>query len=95
MKLKSFWERHRSQRWALTNAVPLPAKARMPNPFQPLTHDQSIAVLEDAIQWLIDETRTMYAMPDGPAKLRRRAELRGRDRSMARDFARLAREQEG
>ncbi len=95
MKLKSFWERHRAQRWTLTAAVSLPAKARTPKPFQPLTNDQSIAVLEDAIQWLIDEARTMHAMPDGPSKEGRRAELRARDKSMARDFARLMREREG
>ena len=95
MNLRSFWERHRAQRWTLTAAVPLPRKARMPEPFQPLTNDESVAVLEDAFQWLIDETRTMYAMPDGPAKLRRWAELRGRDTSMAHDLARLMKKQQG
>jgi hypothetical protein len=34
-------------------------------------------------------------MPDSPAKERRRAELRARDRSIARDLVRLTGEQEG
>ena len=63
--------------------------------FEPLTHEQSVAVLEDSIQWLIDEARATMAMPSGLAKERRKAELRGRDKSMARDFARLVREQQG
>ena len=94
MKLKSFWERYRAQRRSLTVTVPPPIEGG-PKPFQPLTPDESIAVLEDAIQWLIEEARAMPAMPNGPSKDRRRAELRARDKSMARDFARLVKEQQG
>ena len=95
MKLKSFWERHRARRWALTDVVPLPVKAGTPQPFVPLTRDESIEVLDDAIQWVFDETRAVMAMPDSPAKERRWAELVARDKSLARDFLRLAREQAG
>ena len=94
MKLESFWERHRARRWAPIAGARLSVEARTPKPFQPLTRDESIAVLDDAIQWLIDETRTTLAMPNSPAKLRRWAELRARDKCMARDFKRLARQQE-
>jgi hypothetical protein len=93
MNLKSFWERHRAQRWPGTAA--LPVKARTPKPFQPLTRQESIAILDDTIQWLMDEARVTLLMSDGPSKERRRAELRARDKSMARDFQRLIREQEG
>jgi len=93
MNLKSFWERHRAQRWVGTAA--LPAKARTPKPFQPLTRNESIAILDDAIQWLMDEARATLLMSDGPSKKRREAELRARDKSMARDFQRLISEQEG
>jgi hypothetical protein len=93
MNLKSFWERHRPQRWAVTAA--LPSKARPPKPFQPLTRQESIAILDDAIQWLIDEAIATLLMPKGPWKERREAELRARDKSMARDFHRLIREQQG
>ena len=93
MNLKSFWERHRAQRWAGTAA--LPVKARTPKPFQPLTREESIAILDDTIHWLIDEARITLAMPDGPSKERLKAELRARDKSIARDFQRLIREQEG
>jgi hypothetical protein len=93
MNLKSFWERHRAQRWAGTAA--LPAKARTPKPFQPLTRQESIAILNDTIQWLMDEARITLAMPDGPSKERRKAELRARDKSIARDFQRRIREQAG
>ena len=93
MNLKSFWERHRSQRWA-TRAVS-PLKVRTPKPFQPLTRDESIAILDDTIQWLMVEVRATFIMPDGASKERRRAELRARDKSIARDFQRLIREQEG
>jgi len=95
MKLKSFWERHRARRWALTDAVPLPVQARMPKPFQPLTRDESIEVLDDAVQWVLDESQATIAMPDGPAKERRGAELVARDKSLVRDFLRLARQQAG
>jgi hypothetical protein len=71
--------------------VALPANARTLKPFQPLTHDESIAVLDDTIQWLVDETRAMFAMPNGPSKERRWAELQARDKSMRRDFERLVR----
>jgi len=93
MNLRSFWERHRAQRWAATAA--LPAKARRPKPFQPLTGQESIAILGDTIQWLMDEARATLMMPDGAWKERRGAELRARDKSIARDFQRLIREQEG
>jgi hypothetical protein len=43
----------------------------------------------------MDEARTTSEIPDGPAKERRNAELRARDKSIARDFQRLIREQEG
>jgi hypothetical protein len=93
MNLKSFWERHRPQRWAVTAA--LPPKARTPKPFQPLTRQESIAILDDTIQWLMDEARAALLMFDGPSKERRKAELRARDKSIARDFQRLIREQGG
>jgi len=95
MKLKSFWERYRAQRWAPTAGACRPAEASAPKAFQPLTSDESIAVLDDAIAWLIDEIRATLAMPNGPRKERRWAELRGRDKSMARDFQRLVRGQAG
>lgn len=93
MNLKSFWERHRAHRWALTAS--LPANARTPKPFQPLIRQESIAILDDTIEWLMDEARATLVMPDGPSKERRKAELRARDKSIARDFQRLIREQEG
>ncbi len=93
MNLKSFWERHRAQRWAGTAA--LPSKARTPKPFQPLTRQESIAILDDTIEWFMDEARATLVMPDGRSKERRKAELRSRDKSIARDFQRLIREQEG
>ena len=93
MNLKSFWERHRAQRWAVTAAPP--AKARTPKPFQPLTRQESIAILDDTIEWLLDEVRATLLMSDGPSKQRRKAELRARDKTIARDFRRLIREQEG
>jgi len=92
MNLKSFWERHRAQRWAGTAG--LPAKARTPKPFQPLSREESIAILDDTIQWLIDEAKATVVIPNGPLKERRRAELRGRDKSIARDFQRLIKGQE-
>ena len=92
MKL-SFWERHRAQRWAGTAA--LPAKTRTPKAFQGLTRQESVNVLADTIRWLKTEARATLAMPDGPSKERRRAELRARDRSIARDLMRLTGEQEG
>ena len=93
MNLKSFWERHRAQRWAITT-VP-PTTGRTPKPFQPLTRDESIAILDDTIEWLMDEARATMVMPDGASKERRSVELRGRDKSIAQDFHRLIREQEG
>jgi len=93
MNLKSFWERHRAQRWAGTAALPL--KARTPTPFRPLTRLESIAILDDTIQWLMDEARITLAMRDGPWRERRKTELRARDKSVARDSQRLIREQEG
>lgn len=93
MNLKSFWERHRAQRWSVTAARP--TKATPPKPFQPLTRDQSIAVLNDAIDWLIDEARATLLMFEGPSKERRKAELRARDQSLARDLQRLIKQHEG
>jgi hypothetical protein len=94
MKLKALWERYRSQRpLALPPRPPLVVRTRQP--FQPLTRDESIAVLDDALQWLMDEMRSTLEMPEGPAKARRWGELRARDKSMAQDFRRLVREQEG
>jgi len=52
-------------------------------------------ILDDTIQWLIHEVRITLAMPDGPLKARRKAELRARDKSIARDFQRLIRGQAG
>jgi hypothetical protein len=43
----------------------------------------------------MDEARATLAMPDGSLKEWRKAELRARDKSVARDFQRLIREQEG
>ena len=86
MNLKSFWERHRAQRWSVTASRP--AKARPPRPFQPLTRDESIAVLNDAVEWLMDEARTTLLMPEGQAKELRKAEL-------VRDFHRLIGQQDG
>jgi hypothetical protein len=82
------------QRWAPTAGARLPVAARTPKPFQPLTRDESIPVLGDAIRWLVAESRRTHAMPDGPAKERRWGELAARDKSLARDFLRLARERE-
>jgi len=93
MNLKSFWEQHRVQRWAGT-AVRA-AKASAPKAFQPLTRQESIDVLAGTIRWLKTEARATLAMPEGSTKERRRAELRARDRSIARDLVRLTREQEG
>ena len=95
MKLKIFWERYRAQRWAPTAGARLPLEGKTPKPFQPLTHEESRAVLEDATQWLIDQTRTMLTMPDGLAKERRWAELRARHKSLVLDSLRLARDQAG
>ena len=93
MNLKSFWERNRAQRWAGT--APLPAKAGTPKPFQPLTRPESIALLDHTIQWLMEEARGTLAMPNGLLKEQRMAELRARDRSIARDLQRLIREPQG
>ena len=92
MNLKSFWERHRAQRWAGTATLPL--KAKTPKPFRPLTRQESIAILDDTNPWLMDEARAALLM-SGQSKQRRKAELRARDKSVARDFQRLIREQEG
>jgi hypothetical protein len=81
MNLKSFWERHKPRRWA-----------KAPRPFQPLTPQESVAILGDTIQWLIDESRATILMSEGPSKERRQAELLARDKSTARDFQRLMRQ---
>ncbi len=91
MNLKSFWERHRARRWAIA-AVPS-CKERAPKPFRPLTRDESIAILDDTIQWLVDEASAISSMSEGASKERRLAELRGRDKSIARDLQRLIRRQ--
>jgi hypothetical protein len=43
----------------------------------------------------MSEVRAVLAMPDGPSKERRGAELRAREKSIARDFLRLVRGREG
>jgi hypothetical protein len=93
MNLRSFWERHRAHRWAV--AAGLPATVRTPKPFQPLIRQESIAILDHTIEWLMDEARATLVMPGGPSKDRRKAELHARHLSIARDFQRLMREQEG
>jgi hypothetical protein len=93
MNLKSLWERHRARLWAI--AVAPPSKGRTRRPYQPLRRNESIAILNDTIQWLMDEARATMLMPDGLSKERRMTELRARDKSIARDFQRLVREQEG
>ena len=95
MKLRALWERYKANhRMRFVAPPPLRAAVTGPKPFQSLTHDQSVAILEDAIQWLIDEAKATLELPNGAPKERRRAELRGRHESMVRDFARLARKQE-
>ena len=91
MNLKSFWERHRAQRWAGT-AGPVP-KPATPTPFQPLTRQESIEILADSIEWLRDEASIMLGMPEGALKELRRAELRGRNNSITQDFQRLLKQQ--
>jgi hypothetical protein len=54
-----------------------------------------MAILDDAILWLLDQCRATSLMSDGPAKRRREAELRARDRSLHRDSQRLFRQREG
>ncbi len=95
MKLKALWDRYRSQHRALAVPAPPPIEGRGPKPFQPLTPDESVEILQQAIQWLIAEASATAAKPNGPSKDRRKAELRARDKSMARDFARLVRELQG
>ena len=94
MKLRILWERCGARHWALTAAPHVPDQARMPTGFQALTREEFTALLNNAIRWLLDETRAVRAMPNGPCKERRWAELRARDRSMARDFERLVRERQ-
>jgi hypothetical protein len=93
MNLKRFWERHRPRPWAVTAGPP--TTGRTPKPFQPLTRNESIAILDDTIQWLMDEAWATMLMPDGACKERRKVELRARDKSIARDFHRLRRKLEG
>ena len=98
MNLKLLWERYKASHRMRLVAPPLqaevPVAVRGPKPFRSLTQDESVAILEDAIEWLVDEAKSTMAMPNGPGKDRLRAELRGRHESMIRDFARLVREQE-
>ncbi len=79
------------ERWEEATALSQPVGAKALKPFQPLTRDESIAILDDAIQWLLDETKTTLAMPDCPFKYQRLAELQARDQSMNQDFRRLRR----
>lgn len=72
-------------------AMPPRVEVSLPKPFQPLTRDESMAVLENAIHWLMDETSTMLAMPIGSKKEHCRAELLGRERTLSRDLERLVR----
>jgi len=51
--------------------------------------------VNDVIEWFTDEITTMLAMPDGPSKEHRRAELRARHQSMIRDYERLVVGREG
>ena len=94
MKLRTLWERYMAQRRALTAALPPLLEARTSKPFTPLTREESTAILDEAIRWLMDEARSTLAMPNGPSNERRRAELRARYRSVTRDYLRLAKEQE-
>ncbi|PWU11955.1 MAG: hypothetical protein C5B50_22360 [Verrucomicrobia bacterium] len=89
MNLKNFWGRHRAQRWPLSAAGPI--KASPPKPFQPLTRDESLAVVTAATDWFTEEVRAMHAMPNGPSREHRRAELRARHQSLVRDYQRLLR----
>ena len=93
VKIRALWERCGTRHWALAPASRLPGQARTPTRLPALTRDEFTALLDNAIQWVIDETKAVRAMPNGPSKERRWAELRARDRSMARDFERLVREQ--
>ena len=93
MNLKKLWERYWAQRRAPSIDSAPPVETRKPKPFQPVTRDESIANLDDAIAWLQDETRDVLAMPEGLSKARRRAELRGRDKAMVREFERFVKKQ--
>ena len=93
MNLRYFWERYKPRRRTLTAASS--AKARTPKPFQPLTREESILILDDALQWLMDEAKATSSLSDGPLKHRRNAELRARDIAMHRDFQRLITPLEG
>ena len=94
MNLKLLWERYKAQRRVFVAAQPVSVERRGVKLFQPLTLSESVAILDDAAQWLIDEARTTLAMPDSPSKDKCKAELRGRNQSMGRDFARLVRNHE-
>ena len=88
MKLKALWDLCVGRCDEETAPSP-PVRAKTPKPFQPLTRDESIAILDDAIEWLRDEIRTTLTMPDCPFKELRLAELEARDQSMNQDFRRL------
>lgn len=88
MKLKALWELC-VERWEEATALSQPVRAKTLKPFRQLTRDESIAILDDAIKWLVDETRTTLAMPDCPFKERRLAELQARDQSINQDFRRF------
>ena len=89
MKIQALWERCRIRAWAPRPAGRAQAETRTPKPFQRLSHNESVAVLEEAVQWLIAEAKSTLEMPEGPAKRQRWAELEGRDQSLVRDFQRL------
>ena len=88
MKLRALWELC-VERWEEVTAPSPPVRAETPKPFQPLTRDESIAILDDATRWLFEEIRTTLGMPDSPLKKRRLAELQARDQSMSEDSRRL------
>ena len=88
------WKSHLGRRGTQGASPSSPAKARAPEPFEPLTHEESRALLLAALDWLERETWVMLAMPDGPAKEQLQSEFRGRERSMLREYERLVRERE-
>jgi hypothetical protein len=64
-----------------------------PKSFQALTRRESVAVLNDAIQWLVSEMVITLTMPNCPFKSRRLAELQARDESLARELERWSKKQ--
>lgn len=84
----NFWQRHKRQRGAIRA---LPGNRIAPKPFEPLSREQSLAVLLEASYWLRAQEAAVLLMPDGPAKRRREAELLARDRCVERDYQALQR----